>query len=205
MYIFCKRVFDIFVSLLALICLSPLFLVFFVIYRFGKNKGPMFYRQERVGKDGRKFYILKFRSMIVDADKKLQENKELYAKYVENSYKLSEGEDPRVTSFGRLIRKSSIDEIPQFINILIGDMSVIGPRPIVETELVEYKTQERIDRLLSVVPGAMGYWQASGRSNIEYPERCDIELYYVDHASFSFDLKILLKNIVSIFTHNGAF
>ena len=159
----------------------------------------------RVGRNGELFKMYKFRSMVVNADKKLLANKELYAKYVANSYKLPDGEDPRVTKFGRFIRRTSLDELPQFINIFIGNMSIIGPRPIVEKELTEYETKERIDKLLSVTPGAMGYWQASGRSNIEYPERCEIELYYVDHASLGFDIKIMFKNVISIFKHDGAF
>lgn len=200
-----KRFFDILISGIMLVILIPVFVVFLILYQFGENKGPLFYRQVRVGRNGKLFKMYKFRSMILNADQKLLENKELYAKYVANSYKLPDGEDPRVTNFGRFIRKSSLDELPQFINVFIGNMSIIGPRPIVEKELSEYQTQIRIDKLLSVTPGAMGYWQAIGRSNIEYPERCDIELYYVDHASLGFDIKIMIKNIISIFKHEGAF
>lgn len=205
MYRFFKRLFDILISGVMLIILIPVFIVFSVIYLIGENKGPLFYRQVRVGRNGELFKMYKFRSMVVNADKKLLANKELYAKYVANSYKLPDGEDPRVTKFGRFIRRTSLDELPQFINIFIGNMSIIGPRPIVEKELTEYETKERIDKLLSVTPGAMGYWQASGRSNIEYPERCEIELYYVDHASLGFDIKIMFKNVISIFKHDGAF
>ncbi|WP_278319772.1 sugar transferase [Latilactobacillus sakei] len=205
LYRFFKRLFDILISGVMLIVLIPVFIVFSVIYLIGENKGPLFYRQVRVGRNGELFKMYKFRSMVVNADKKLLANKELYAKYVANSYKLPDGEDPRVTKFGRFIRRTSLDELPQFINIFIGNMSIIGPRPIVEKELTEYETKERIDKLLSVTPGAMGYWQASGRSNIEYPERCEIELYYVDHASLGFDIKIMFKNVISIFKHDGAF
>lgn len=205
LYRFFKRLFDILISGVMLIILIPVFIVFSVIYLIGENKGPLFYRQVRVGRNGELFKMYKFRSMVVNADKKLLANKELYAKYVANSYKLPDGEDPRVTKFGRFIRKTSLDELPQFINIFIGNMSIIGPRPIVEKELTEYETKERIDKLLSVTPGAMGYWQAIGRSNIEYPERCEIELYYVEHASLGFDVKIMFKNVISIFKHDGAF
>ena len=205
LYRFFKRLFDILISGVMLIILIPVFIVFSVIYLIGENKGPLFYRQVRVGRNGELFKMYKFRSMVVNADKKLLANKELYEKYVANSYKLPDGEDPRVTKFGRFIRRTSLDELPQFINIFIGNMSIIGPRPIVEKELTEYGTKERIDKLLSVTPGAMGYWQASGRSNIEYPERCEIELFYVDHASLGFDIKIMFKNIISIFKHDGAF
>lgn len=200
-----KRFFDIIISGVMLIIIIPVFVVFSGIYLIGDNKGPLFYRQVRVGRNGKKLKMYKFRSMVVDADKKLLENKELYAKYVANSYKLPAGEDPRVTKFGSFIRRTSLDELPQFINIFKGDMSIIGPRPIVEEELAEYETAERINKLLSVTPGAMGYWQAIGRSNIEYPERCEVELYYVDHASLLFDFQIIFKNIVSIFKNDGAY
>lgn len=202
-YLFVKRLFDILVSLIALVCLIPIFLVIFVIYQFGDNKGPMFYHQERIGKNGKTFNIYKLRSMVVNADEKLRANEQLYSMYVENSYKLPPEKDPRVTKFGQFLRKTSLDELPQFLNIFKGDMSLIGPRPVIKEELAEYGDQK--DKFLSVTPGAMGYWQATGRSNITYPERCEVELYYVDHASLLFDCKILLKNIVSIFKTDGAY
>lgn len=202
-YLFCKRLADIVVSSIALVCLIPVTLVIFVIDRCGDNKGPVFYRQKRIGKNHKPFYIYKYRSMIVDADKKLKANPKLYQEYINNNYKLPADKDPRITKFGRFLRKSSIDELPQFFNILKGDMSLIGPRPVVEEELKEYG--DRVDKFLSVKPGAMGYWQASGRSNVGYPERCDLELYYVDHASLGFDLKVLFKNIVAIFKADGAY
>ena len=202
-YLFFKRLIDIIISLVALFCMIPLFLVLYIIYHCGRDRGPLFYKQERVGKKGRKFMIYKFRSMIVGAEDKLRENPQLYQAYVKNNYKLPPESDPRITRLGRFLRKTSIDELPQFINILKGEMTLIGPRPIIEKELREYGDQ--VDKLLSVTPGAMGYWQASGRSNIGYPKRCKYELYYVDHASFIFDLKILFKNIISIFKGEGAY
>ena len=202
-YLVIKRFFDIVVSLCALVFVVPLTLVIWLIDSFGENKGPVFYKQRRIGKDHRPFYIYKYRSMIVDADKKLKEDKALYAFYVKNSYKLPPNKDPRITGFGRFLRKSSVDELPQFFNILKGDMSLIGPRPVVEEELAQYG--DRVDKFLSVTPGAMGYWQASGRSTVHYPERCDLELYYVDHASLWFDIKILFRNIISIFKTEGAY
>ena len=198
-----KRIFDIVVSLVALVFVLPITLVVFFIDCFGENKGPVFYKQKRIGKNHKPFYIYKYRSMVVDADKKLYANKKLYELYVKNSYKLPPELDPRVTKFGHFIRKTSLDELPQFFNILKGDMSLIGPRPVVEEELQEYG--DRVDKFLSVIPGAMGYWQATGRSSIPYPERCDVELYYVDNASLWFDVKILFKNIISIFKTEGAY
>ena len=202
-YLFWKRLTDIVLSTIALICFSPIFLVVWIMSLFGENKGPLFFKQTRIGKNGRPFKIYKFRSMIVNADEILHANPELYQKYVDNNYKLEPEEDPRVTKLGHWLRKTSIDEIPQFINILRGEMSIIGPRPVVKDELVEYG--DRVDKFLSVKPGAMGLWQASGRSNIGYPERCDLELSYVDHASYWFDIKIMFKNIISIFKSTGAY
>lgn len=202
-YLFFKRLTDIILSVIALICFSPIFLFVFIASRFGENKGPVFFKQVRIGKNGKPFKIYKFRSMVVGADEILHKNKKLYAKYVKNNYKLEPEEDPRITKIGAWLRRTSIDEIPQFINTLKGDMSIIGPRPIVKEELAEYGN--RVDKFLSVKPGAMGLWQASGRSNIGYPERCDMELSYVDHASYWFDCQIMFKNVISIFKHTGAY
>ena len=202
-YLIVKRLFDFIVSLVALIFVIPITLVIWAIDQVGDNKGPVFYKQKRIGKGHKTFFIFKYRSMVKDADQRLKDNQELYDLYVSNSYKLPPEMDPRITKFGELLRKTSLDELPQFFNILKGDMSLIGPRPVVEEELRMYGTDA--DKFLSVVPGAMGYWQASGRSNINYPERCDLELFYVDHASMWFDLKVLYKNIISIFKQDGAY
>lgn len=202
-YIVGKRLFDIACGLLGLILVIFMCLILMPFYSFGKNRGPLFFKQIRVGQNGKKFGIYKFRSMVVDAEEVLKKNTALYSKYLSNSYKLPAGEDPRVTKIGLFIRKTSLDELPQFINILKGDMSMIGPRPVVEKELNEYG--DRVDEFLSAKPGAMGLWQASGRSNICYPERADLEMYYVSHRSFHYDLMILFKNIVSIVKAVGAF
>lgn len=202
-YPYIKRLLDIFISLLALLFFSPVFLVVWLRYTFGSDRGPMIYKQLRVGKGNKLFYIYKFRSMIVNADEELRNNKELYAKYVANNYKLLPEEDPRITKFGIWLRKTSIDEIPQFINILKGDMSIVGPRPVVKEELSEYGNH--VDELLSIRPGAMGLWQACGRSNIGYPKRAEIELFYVKHYSLILDIKIIVKNIINIFKGIGAY
>ena len=202
-YLFWKRFFDIVLSSGALVCFSPVFLAIFIMNRFGDNKGPLFYKQERIGWHGKSFKIYKFRSMIVNADEILHQDPELYQKYVANNYKLEPEEDPRITRLGRILRKTSLDEIPQFINILKGEMSLIGPRPVVKEEVEIYG--DRADKFLSVKPGAMGLWQSSGRSNIGYPERCDLELSYVDHASYWYDCRILFKNLISIFKSTGAY
>ncbi|MBP2058110.1 lipopolysaccharide/colanic/teichoic acid biosynthesis glycosyltransferase [Lactobacillus colini] len=201
-YHFSKRVFDIITSSLALVGLSPVFLVIAILIK-RQDGGSPFYAQTRVGKNGKLFKIYKFRSMISNADKVLKQNPDLYRKYVDNGFKLPAEEDPRITKLGRFLRKTSLDEMPQFYNVLKGEMSMVGPRPIIQDELAEYGN--RVDKLLSVKPGAFGLWQASGRSNVTYPERCDVELEYVDNASAMYDLKIFFKTIISIIKKDGAF
>ena len=201
-YAFNKRLTDIVISLLALIVLSPLILVSSVLIFIQDGHSP-FYKQVRIGQYGKKFGMYKFRSMIFNADQVLKNDPELYKKYVANSFKLPEGEDPRVTKIGAFIRKTSLDEIPQFINILMGQMSLVGPRPIVEKEEAEYGN--RLRKFLSAKPGALGLWQASGRANIGYPERCDIELEYIDNASYWYDVKVFFACCISILKKDGAF
>jgi hypothetical protein len=174
-----------------------------IFYSFGKNKGKIFFTQERIGLNGKRFKIYKFRSMIENAQEILMQDEKLYKKYLDNSYKLLPEEDPRMTRLGRFIRKHSIDEIPQFINILKGDMSFIGPRPVVKEELFEYG--ERVVKFLSVKPGATGWWQVSGRSDIGYPERCDVELYYVENCSLKLDMKIFFMELKRIITRDSAY
>lgn len=203
LYIFCKRIIDIVGALTGIFITIPIFLIFFVFYKFGDDKGPMFFKQERIGKNGKKFYIYKFRSMVIDAEKKLKENKLLYQKYIKNNFKLEQDEDPRITKFGRFIRKTSLDELPQFINVLKGEMSLVGPRPVVIEELKEYENKK--DEFLSVKPGITGYWQATGRSDVGYPERVDIELYYVYNSSLYLDIKIIIKTIFVVILKKGAY
>lgn len=202
-YHFFKRTLDIIVSSLAIIVLFvPSLVISFLVYR--QDKHSPFYGQTRIGKEGKPFKMWKFRSMIYNADEVLKKNPELYQKYLENDFKLPEGEDPRITKIGAFLRKTSLDEIPQFLNVFMGQMSLIGPRPIVKKELVEYRGLDR-KMFLSVKPGALGLWQASGRSNIGYPERCDIELEYVKKASLWFDIVVFFKCVIGILKQDGAF
>lgn len=202
-YLFIKRLIDITGALFGLIICLPLFIIVGLFFMFGENKGPVFFKQERFGLNGTLFRIYKFRSMVVEADKKLKSNPKLYAKYIKNNYKLEPHEDPRITKFGHFLRQTSIDEIPQLINVLKGEMSLVGPRPIVKEELKEYKDKK--DIFLSVKPGITGYWQSNGRSNIGYPERVNIELYYIYNRSLWLDLKIIVKTLGSIITKKGAY
>ncbi|MGG3739463.1 sugar transferase [Aeribacillus pallidus] len=203
MYAFTKRSIDIIGAIVGLILASPLFLIISIFYLFGDSKGPIFFKQVRVGKNGKKFHIHKFRSMIVNAEEKLKADKELYQKYLKNNYKLEPHEDPRITNLGRILRVTSLDEIPQLINVLKGEMSLVGPRPVVVEELREYGN--RINEFLSVKPGLTGYWAISGRSNVDYPERVDLELYYVYNQSLLLDVKIILKTILIVLLKKGAY
>ncbi|CAK1229824.1 Sugar transferase involved in LPS biosynthesis (colanic [Fructobacillus fructosus] len=200
-----KRVLDIVASLVALVIFSPLFLIIALWIKFSEGTSHVFYAQERVGQWGKHFKIYKFQSMVDNADEILKNDRVLYKKFVDNGYKLPTKEDPRITKIGAFLRRTSLDELPQFLNTLIGNMSIIGPRPVVEKELVEYGSQERIEKFLSVKPGVFGMWQASGRSNIGYPERAQIELDYVNEANLGLDFKIMFLTVIAIFKGDGAF
>lgn len=192
LYMIIKRIFDIVISVSALIFLAPVFAVIAVLI-YHEDHGKIFYTSNRVGLNGRIFRIYKFRSMKMNADNledTLNENEiEQYFK----EFKIVN--DPRITRIGRVLRKTSLDEIPQFFNILKGDMSLIGPRPILKSELNKYYPDNQ-DKLLKVRPGLTGYWQSHGRNNVSYENnaRQNMELYYVDNCSFIFDIIIFLKH-----------
>lgn len=181
----------------------PCSLIIFSIYKIKGYKGSIFFTQYRAGLRGKKFKIIKFRSMVENAEEILISNMELYEKYKNNSYKLPPNEDPRLTNIGDFIRRTSIDEVPQFINLVLGDMSLIGPRPILENELDEYSKEEQ-EVLLSVRPGITGIWQVSGRSQVYYPERCEMELYYPRNQSLWLDIKIFFLTIRRVLSGDGA-
>jgi lipopolysaccharide/colanic/teichoic acid biosynthesis glycosyltransferase len=199
-----KRLIDILGGLVGCVLLVPITVAVYIARKVLKeDDGPMFYEHLRYGKDGKKFRIYKFRSMCIDADKRLKEyleqNEEARIEFEEN-HKLKD--DPRITKLGKFIRKTSIDELPQFVNVLKGDMSLIGPRPIVDGEIEKYG--ENKDKFLSVRPGLTGYWAANGRSDITYEERMKMELYYVDNISFKLDIQIFFKTIISVMKKEGA-
>ena len=199
-----KRLIDILGGLVGCVLLVPITVAIYIARKVLKeDEGPMFYEHLRYGKDGKKFRIYKFRSMCIDADKRLKEyleqNEETRKEFEEN-HKLKD--DPRITKLGKFIRKTSIDELPQFVNVLKGDMSLIGPRPIVDGEIEKYG--ENKEKFLSVKPGLTGYWAANGRSNITYEERMKMELYYVDNISFKLDIQIFFKTIISVIKKEGA-
>lgn len=200
-----KRLFDIGFSLSVLILFSPFYLLIAFVVAIG-SQGPVFYVQERVGKHYRRFGCIKFRTMIYDADRilgdLLQASPDLQKEF-EASFKLKY--DPRITWAGRLLRVTSLDEFPQFWNVLMGDMSVVGPRPLVPGELSRYGDKMAI--VLQARPGITGMWQVSGRNDIPYPQRVRMDAYYVANRSFAMDMVIIIRTIgVVIFPkNNGAY
>ncbi|WP_079474790.1 sugar transferase [Marinococcus halophilus] len=198
-----KRVIDSVLSFLMLMLLSPLFLVIGFMYMQEKPKGRMLYKQKRIGAQGKPFYIYKFRTMVVDAEEVLRRDQKLYAEFVQNGYKLPADRDPRITKTGRLLRETSLDELPQLINVLKGEMSLVGPRPIISEELEEYAENKQL--FLSAKPGMTGLWQVSGRSDLTYPERMELELDYIRHQRLGTDVLILFKTAGAVLRKKGAY
>ncbi len=195
-----KRIFDIAASLAGLLVLSPIYLLTAAAVK-AEDGGPVFYRQERIGQNGESFYIYKFRSMKVHAEQlETMLSKEQLEQYYKD-YKLDE--DPRITKVGDFIRRSSIDELPQLYNILRGEMSFVGPRPVLMRETLFYG--ENRDKFLSVRPGLTGYWQVYARNNADYKsgKRQQMELYYIDHMGVWQDLKILCKTAGAVMRKTG--
>lgn len=201
-YSLIKRIGDILVSSIGLIILIPLFLIVALIMKCSEPTAPIFFSHTRNGKNGKKFKMYKFRTMCQDAESILMKDTELFAKFKANGYKLETHEDPRITKIGGILRKTSIDELPQLINVFLGQMSLVGPRPLPDREIIEYGDNQ--EKFLSVKPGMTGWWQVSGRSTIGYPERRHLELYYVEKCCFTLDVLILLKTIGIVLKRVGA-
>ena len=203
-YIGIKRTIDVIGSLVGMVLLVPATIAIYIARKVLKeDDGPIFYTQLRIGKNGKQFKLYKFRSMCMNADEKLKEylksNEEARKEFEENQ-KLQH--DPRITKLGNFLRKTSLDELPQMLNILKGEMSFVGPRPVVKREIEKYG--ESKEKLLSVKPGLTGYWQVNGRSNTTYEERMNMELYYVDNCSLWLDIKIFFKTFIAVFKKEGA-
>ncbi len=199
-----KRLLDIVIGIIGLIVLIPTAAIVIIMRIINKEtQGPLFYEQLRIGKNGKYFRLYKFRSMLVGADKKLKE-------YLENNPDANEefkkfhklNNDPRITKTGKFLRKTSLDELPQVINLINGTMSVVGPRPVIDEELKNYEDEK--EKFLSVKPGLTGYWQVNGRSNTTYDERMQMELYYVDNCSLWLDIKIFFKTFAVVLKKEGA-
>ena len=195
-----KRIFDFVASLFGLIILSPLFLIVAIAIKIENPKGPVFYSQIRLGKKQSPFKMYKFRSMIVDADKHL---KELLEENEVDGAMFKMKEDPRVTKVGQFIRKYSIDELPQLWNVLLGNMSLVGPRPPLPREVEEYTTHDKLR--LSVKPGCTGLWQISGRNDVGFDEMVELDLKYISMRSIWFDLYVLLKTVLVFIKPNAAY
>ena len=198
-----KRLMDIIGSLIFLALVSPVFLVAVIAVKVD-SRGPVFFSQPRYGRAGRLFGFLKLRTMRVDAEEVLRSDSELLAIYEKNSHKLPFDVDPRLTRVGRILRRWSIDELPQLFNVLAGDMSLVGPRPITPPELQQYYSQKHALLFLCVRPGLTGRWAVSGRADVGYPRRAMLELEYVRNWSVIGDLEILLKTGRVVLRGGGA-
>lgn len=201
LYLFIKRAFDLTCSIIALILLSPVFLIVAILIKH-EDGGPVIHRRVCVGKTGQ-YNMLKFRTMVTDAD-----NLEKYLtteQIIEYRKRVKLDDDPRLTRIGKTLRKFSIDELPQLINVLRNEMSIVGPRPVTEDDALFYPPRD-LSELLQVKPGITGYWQTSGRSDCTYEtgERQKLEMYYVRNRSIWMDLKILFKTVGVVLSRKGA-
>lgn len=189
-YVISKRLIDVFGSIVGLLILSILMVIIAVIIKIEDPKGSVFFKQVRIGKNGREFKMYKFRSMASDAEERLEELLKLNE--VEGAmFKMKD--DPRITRVGKFIRKTSIDELPQLLNVLKGEMSLVGPRPPLPREVEEYTNHDK--QRLIVVPGCTGLWQVSGRSNVSFTEMVELDIEYIKSRSLLYDLRIILKTV----------
>lgn len=202
-YSFVKRLFDIFVSIIGIFILEFVVVFIKIAYVLSGDFDSIFYTQKRVGKDGKIFKLHKIRSMVPNADEILEKTLEMdpiLNEQWKKNHKLDN--DPRVTKIGKIIRKLSLDELPQFVNVLFGEMSIIGPRPLVPGELDEHCGDHEIYE--RVKPGITGWWACNGRSDTDYDERLELEYYYCNHASIALDIKCFFKTIEAVLKKKGA-
>lgn len=195
-----KRVFDIIAAAIALVILSPVFLIIAICIKVDDPKGPVFYSQIRVGKDGHHFRMYKFRSMVTNADEllaKLKSQNEVTGAM----FKMKN--DPRITKVGRVIRKYSLDELPQLVNVVGGSMSIVGPRPPLISEVAGYTDYDK--QRLMVKPGATGMWQVGGRNDVDFDEMVELDLTYIQERSVWLDLKIMFETVKIMIKPNGAY
>lgn len=203
-YSFFKRLLDIVVSLIGILLLSWLFIILAILVKV-TSKGRIFFIDNRVGKSNKNIKVLKFRTMYYDAESRLKSylTEEQLEEWTKERKIVN---DPRITPIGKLLRKTSLDELPQLFNIFIGNLSIVGPRPITRMELEENFTEEEKNKLLTVKPGLTGNWQVYGRSDVSFEsgERQKMELDYIDKRGFFFDLKIVFLTIPAVLKHRGA-
>ena len=201
-YAFFKLLIDKVLGLIGTLILIPLAALVKLFYMLSGDFENIFFKHTRIGKDGKQFGVLKFRTMVPNAQDLLNDllkDPKVKAEWEEN-HKLDK--DPRITKIGKILRKTSLDEFPQFINLLVGQMSFIGPRPLVTDEI--NKIGDKASEYLSVRPGITGYWACNGRSNISFKERIEMELYYVGHSTLLMDSKILVKTVLKVLKSEGA-
>lgn len=203
---FFKRTLDVLSSIFLIIVFSPVFLITAILIK-KTSSGSVFFKQKRVTCNKKEFWMYKFRSMYIgDNDKRLKENyPKLWKKYKDSGWKLSMAEDPRITPIGKVIRSLSIDEFPQLVNVLKGDMSLVGPRAYREEELKEYaktypNTKKHIRNIRSVKPGITGLWQTSGRNNLNFEQRARLDSFYISNRSIRQEIKIILKTPFAMFS-----
>lgn len=199
-YLIMKRLTDMVASLLGLIVLSPLFLLLAVLIKLEDPKGPVFFKQQRVGKNERVFYMYKFRSMVHNAEELLEQ---LLSQNEVSGAMFKMKNDPRVTKIGRFIRKTSLDELPQLWNVVRGDMSLVGPRPPLPREVEEYSLYDK--QRLHVTPGCTGLWQVSGRNSVGFKEMVEMDLQYIRNRKYWYDIGIILKTVKLLFGAKDAF
>ena len=195
-----KRFFDIVLSILALILLMPLFVIIAIAIKLD-SRGPVFFIQERVGYLGRNFFFYKFRSMYVDAEKRKKDLLDQNQSADGMIFKMKD--DPRITRVGRILRRTSMDELPQFFNVLFGDMSLVGPRPPLPSEVEQYSLEDR--KRLNVIPGLTCLWQIKGRSDIPFNEQVKLDKEYIQSQSLWHDLLILIRTVPAILSGRGAY
>ena len=201
MYRYIKRILDIIGALLGLIILIPICILVKICFLWIGDKESIFFTQKRIGKDGKEFVMYKFRSMVHNAEELLEEllKEEQYRKDWEENQKIEK--DPRITPIGIFLRKSSLDELPQLLNVLKGEMSIVGPRPLVIGELEEHGGSKIY---WTVKPGITGWWGSHGRSDVDYSERLELEYFYIRNMSFKLDMICILKTITAVIKHKGA-
>lgn len=198
-YLFAKRTADIIISFLGLAVFSVPMMIIALLVRL-ESPGCAIYIHNRIGKNGKALPLLKFRTMYKDADKMIENFTPEQKKEWEENFKLDN--DPRITKLGKFLRRTSIDELPQLVNVLKGELSIVGPRPVVTKELVRYG--ENQEKFLSATPGLTGYWQAYARSTCTYEKRMEMELHYVENANFWWDVKILFATVGAVLRKDGA-
>ncbi|WP_340081613.1 exopolysaccharide biosynthesis polyprenyl glycosylphosphotransferase [Terribacillus sp. FSL K6-0262] len=199
-YLITKRLLDIILSIVGIVLLLPLCIIIAIIIKIEDSKGAILFKQIRIGQNGKKFYMYKFRSMVSNAENMLED---LLDKNEASGPLFKIKEDPRITRIGKFIRKTSIDELPQLLNVLKGDMSLVGPRPALEREVKQYNSNH-IQRL-KVKPGLTCYWQVKGRSNLGFEEQVELDLQYINNRNLLLDIKLIFQTLFVLFGSKNAF